>query len=78
VSNCVFGANQAVGAASYEPSGSGDANGGALFHGSGIMTIDGTLFSSNRTTGGPGIFRLVDGSDAGAGLGGAVYHQSGV
>jgi uncharacterized delta-60 repeat protein len=42
VSNCVFAANQAS-----APQGKADGNGGAIFHTSGAMTIDGTLFIHN-------------------------------
>ena len=75
ISNSVFVSNQALAA---DLSGSAaQAQGGALFHGSGLLTMDGTLLRGNVATGGrsgqsiPGEL----GSMGGLGYGGALYND---
>jgi hypothetical protein len=88
LSNCVFVANQAVGATkvarSQDPIPSqrddntfGSANGGAVFHDGGTMFITGTLFTNNAATGGGGANRGLEAVISANGNGGALFNQSG-
>ena len=88
LSNCVFVANQAVGAikvtrvqdpipSQKEDNTFGSANGGAVFHDGGTMLITGTLFTNNAATGGGGANRGREAVISANGNGGALFNQSG-
>jgi hypothetical protein len=79
INNCVFTGNQASSATkvAFDSRNTGDAKGGGLFHGSGVMNIVATLFSANTAQGAAGNNQGGRTIISGAGNGGAVFNQSG-
>jgi fibronectin-binding autotransporter adhesin len=74
ISNSVFVSNQAL-AADLLVGSIADAQGGALFHRSGLLTMDGTLLRGNVATGGSSAGGTQLGSMGGLGYAGALYND---
>ena len=79
ITNCVFVSNQTLSGARFARLGAAaaSANGGAIFHGSGSMTIEGTLFTANKATGGRGVETGFSTWVFGDAMGGGVFNDSG-
>ena len=76
ISNCLFQANRAVGS-NGTGSFTGNGNGGAIYHASGWMDIEASLFLTNTAVGGGALGGGGTSPNASSGFGGALLNASG-